>query len=65
MPNQIIVCLILLLKAEKTLQKKIVQKKKRVMLHIIPLSSFFLPKIDVALKITIKFLIYHSWILIK
>jgi len=36
-----------------------------VMLHIIPLSSFCHPKIDVALKITIEFLIYHSWILIQ
>jgi hypothetical protein len=31
----------------------------------IPLSSFCPPKIDVALKITIEFLIYHSWILIQ
>jgi hypothetical protein len=35
------------------------------MLHIIPLSSFYPPKIDVALKITIEFLIYYFWILIK
>jgi hypothetical protein len=38
---------------------------KWVMLHIIPLSSFCPPKIDVALKITIEFLIYHYWILIQ
>jgi len=31
----------------------------RGMLHIILLSSFCSPKIDVALKITIEFLIYH------
>jgi hypothetical protein len=30
------------------------------MIHIIPFSSFCPPKIDVALKITIEFLIYHS-----
>jgi hypothetical protein len=35
------------------------------MLHIIPLSSFCPLKIDVALKITIEFLIYHFWILIQ
>jgi hypothetical protein len=29
------------------------------MLHIIPLSSFCHPKIDVALKITIEFMIDH------
>jgi hypothetical protein len=29
------------------------------MLHIILLSSFYLLKIDVALKITIKFMINH------
>jgi hypothetical protein len=33
------------------------------MLHIIPLSSFCPPKIDVALKITIEFMIDHCWIL--
>jgi hypothetical protein len=35
------------------------------MLHIIPLFSFCPLKNDVALKITIEFLIYHSWILIQ
>jgi hypothetical protein len=35
------------------------------MLHIIHLSSFYLPKIDVALKIIIEFMIDHYWILIK
>jgi hypothetical protein len=35
------------------------------MLYIIPLSSFCLPKIDVALKITIKFIIDHYYILIQ
>jgi hypothetical protein len=33
--------------------------KRRVMLRIIPLSSFYPPKFDVALKITIKFMIDH------
>jgi hypothetical protein len=36
-----------------------------VMLHIIPLSSFYPPKIDVALEITIEFMINHYWILIQ
>jgi hypothetical protein len=36
-----------------------------VMLHIIFLSSFYPPKIDVALKITIEFMIDHYWILIQ
>jgi hypothetical protein len=31
----------------------------RGMLHIIPLSSFYPSKIDMALKITIKFMIDH------
>jgi hypothetical protein len=35
------------------------------MLHIILLSSFCHPKIDVALKITIGFMIDYHWILIK
>jgi len=35
------------------------------MLHIIHLSSFYPPKIDVALKITIEFMIDHCWILIQ
>jgi hypothetical protein len=35
------------------------------MLHIIILSSFYPPKIDVALEITIEFMIYHYWILIQ
>jgi len=34
------------------------------MLHIIFLFSFYSPKIDVALKITIEFMIDHYWILI-
>jgi len=34
----------------------------RVMLHIIPLSSFCPPKFDVTLKIIIEFMIDHYWI---
>jgi hypothetical protein len=43
-----------------TIDRNTKPKNKRVMLHIIPLSSFCPPKIDVAHKITIEFLIYHS-----
>jgi len=35
------------------------------MLHIIPLSSFYPPKIDMTLEITIEFMIDHYWILIQ
>jgi hypothetical protein len=38
---------------------------KGVMLHIIPLSSFYPPKIDMTLEITIEFMIDHYWILIQ
>jgi hypothetical protein len=45
--------------------KTLVLNLKRIMLHIIPLSSFCPPKIDVAFKITIEFMIDHYWILIQ
>jgi len=44
-------------KKSSLIKKK--KKKEKGMLHIISLSFFCLPKLDVALKITIKFMIDH------